>query len=98
MVALTLNQGVNHLIVEELGMPRFSRDTPVVIVEEPPEEAELTLIIEHFDPHEIAKLAHECAYLAGKARQITLYLRVQQRLHFVARKLRLYLAASTSRV
>ena len=57
MIAFCFDVAVPNLIVEELGGLRLTRNTPVVIVEQPPEEMQLALLILHFNLHEVGKLA-----------------------------------------
>ena len=57
-------------------MPRLSRNAPVVVVEQPPEEVKLTFLIQDVDLHQITELAHKCLHLAvraarGRARSAT---------------------------
>jgi hypothetical protein len=63
VIALGFDIGVDHLIVEKLRGLRLARDAPVVVVEQPAEERELPLLVQHFDLHEVGKLAGECLHL-----------------------------------
>ena len=62
------------------------------IVEQPAKEAELPLLVENFDLHEVGELAGERLHALLKPRQVGFDLRPQQRLHAVVGELRLQFA------
>lgn len=80
-VTLRFDAGVNHLVVKKLCMFRRPENAPLVVVEQPAEEAKLALLVQHLDLHEITELAHECVDTLFKARHAVFDLCVQQHLH-----------------
>src|ERR1035438_8474943 len=98
MIALGFNVGIDNLIVEKLRGSRPSRDAPLIVVEQPPEESKLALLVQHFNLHEVGKLAGECLHLLVQPRQLVLDLGTQQYLHAVVGELRPEFANSSGRI
>ena len=92
VVALRFDIRVHHLIVEKLRMLRAARDAPVVVVEQPAKESELSLLVEYLDLHEVGELPDECLYSLFQPRQVLLDLRPQERFHAAAGELSLQFA------
>jgi hypothetical protein len=53
MVALGFDVGIHYLIVEKLRRLRPAGNSPVVVVQQAPEERKLSLLIQHLDLHEV---------------------------------------------
>ena len=62
MVSLGLYVRIHDLVVEKLCALRLARNPPIVIVEKTTEEAELTVLSENVNFHEVAQLTDECPY------------------------------------
>jgi hypothetical protein len=60
MIALGFDVGVDNLVVEKLRRLRLARNAPVVVVEQRRRNAELALLIQNLDLHEIGELPREC--------------------------------------
>ena len=69
MIALGLDIRVDHLIVEKLRGLRLARDAPVVVIEQPAKEAELPLLVENLDLHEVRELPGRTPGRAAQAAQ-----------------------------
>ncbi len=79
----------------DCGLPG---DAPVVVVEQPAKESELTLTVQDFDLHEVGKLTCKCMYLLVEPRQFVLNLRAKQDLHAVVGELRSQFTNGSSRI
>jgi len=98
MIALGFNVGIDNLIVKKLRRLRPSGDTPLVVVEQPAKESEMALLAEHFNLHEIDKLAGESLHLLVQPRKFALDLCAQQYLHAVVGELRSEFANRSGRI
>ena len=90
--------GIHDLIVKKLRGLRPSCDPPLIVVEQPAKESELALLAEHFNLHEICKLARECLYLLVQPRKFVLDLCAQQNFHAVVGELRSEFANRSARI
>jgi hypothetical protein len=98
VIAFGFDVGVDHLVVEKLRVLWVARNAPVVVVEQPPEKAELAALVQNVDMHEVGELTHERLRALFEARQVTLDLAAQERLHGVVGELRLQLVHGSGRV
>src|SRR5258708_3705726 len=98
VIALRFNVGVDHLIIEKLRALWLASDAPVIVVQQTTKKAELTLLIQNLDLHEIGKLANECLHPLVKPHQVPIDLRPKQFLHAAVRELRFELVNRTSRI
>src|SRR5580704_15638116 len=81
MVAFGFEIGIDDLEIQELGVLRIPRDPPVIKVQEPAEEPELTALIQDLDRYEVNQLANKGVYLLFEKTAVALDLRPQQSLH-----------------
>ena len=89
MIALRFDIRICDLVVEKLRGLWFARNAPVVVVEQPSKETQLTLLIQYFNLHEVGKLPDECLDSLFQPRNILFDLRAQQGLHAAVDELRL---------
>ena len=75
MIAFRFDVGVDYLIVEKLRGLRPAGNTPVVIIQQPAEEHELSLLIQDLDLHEVRKLPSECLHALVESSKIVLNMR-----------------------
>ena len=75
VVALRLDVGVDHLVVEVLRRLRLARNAPVIEVEQAAEEAKLRLLSLHLNGHEVGDLAGEVLYTLLQLYQVGVDLR-----------------------
>ena len=76
MIAFGSNVGIDDLIVEKLRVLRFAGNAPVVVIEQAAEEAELALLVEHLDPHEVASWrTNACTRCSSRARSRSICVR-----------------------
>ena len=78
---------IDYLVVEKLGVLWPPGHAPLVVVEEPAEEAELALLIQNFDLHEVGEQADESLHLADKPCKVLVNLGPEQCLHAAVREL-----------
>jgi hypothetical protein len=67
VVAFGLNGRINNLVVKELRRLWHAGNPPVVVIDEAPQERELTLLTQNLDLDEIAELPRECTSISGKS-------------------------------
>src|ERR1700731_5201004 len=96
MIAFGFDVGVDGLIVEKLRRLRLAPNTPVVIVQQPAEERELSLLIQDLDLQKIRQLTRECLHVLAEPSNIVLDMGTQQGLHAAARELRSEFASRAS--
>ena len=89
MVAFGFDVGVDHLIVEKLRGLRPARNPPIVVIQQPAKERELSLLMQDLDLHEIRKLPSEYLHALVEPSKIVLDMTTQQRLHAVIGELHL---------
>src|ERR1017187_90780 len=98
VVAFGLDVRIDDLVVEKLGMLRPTGHAPIVVVKKSAKKAELTLLIQNFDLHEVSKLANECLHLTFESREVAFNLRPKQSLHAAVRELGLQFADGAGRI
>src|SRR6266567_3904812 len=84
MIALSLNVGVDGLVIEKLRALRYAGNSPIVVVEQTAEESKLACMIEELDLHEVAELTDEALHSLFERYNVTLDLRANQSLHAAA--------------
>src|ERR1700730_1598003 len=94
VIALGRNVRVDDLVVEKLRALRLPCYSPVVEVEQTPEERKLSMLVQHFDLHEVGELPHEVLHLALKLLQVAIDLGTEEHFHGIAGELCLYLVDS----
>ncbi|MGH9604156.1 MAG: hypothetical protein ACRD3N_00505 [Terracidiphilus sp.] len=98
MITLGLDVRIHDLVVEELRRLRIARNPPVVIIEEPAKEPELSLLVENLDLHEVGELPNKGMDLLIKLRDLVLDLAAEQHLHGVVGELGLQLSECSGRI
>ena len=98
MVALCLNIGIDHLIIEELRRLGIAGDSPVIKVQQSAEELQLPPLIEDLHRDKVRELAHEGPHSLVKQSTISLDLRTEQHLHALIRELRVKLGKAARRI
>jgi hypothetical protein len=98
IIALGLDVGVDHLIIEKLRGLRLARNTPVIVVEQVAKERELALLVQHLHVHEVGELPDERLHPLFELCQIMLDLRAEQRLHAVVGELHSQLTDCAGRI
>ena len=77
MIAFGFDIRADDLIVEKLRGLRPARNAPIVVIQQPAEEHELSLLIQDLDLHEIRELPSECLHALVEPSKIVLNMRTQ---------------------
>jgi hypothetical protein len=77
VITLRFDVGIHHLVIEKLGALWLSSDPPVVEIEQAAKESQLSLLVEHFNAHQVVELAHEGLHSLVQPPQVLFDLRAQ---------------------